>query len=532
MPNSKNSLPAPYDSWEIIPAYLPPDRDTCRFQRFVILPDGTSVPLLAVKSFEVFNCFKRFVLASGSKKTGKTLAVANRFLRHAWEIDGAHAAIIGHTMGNTKGGTWNDLTNWVIPGWVDRGFGFKVIKQGNDNVSKNPYIIIRNCHGGKSRIDLFSLDYELDVEKKFRSMRFSAIWLAEADLFTDRSVFDLLRQQLRLIGLPDDQHLFIFDCNPPIEGDMHWLHDVFRKAQDPNSRHYQANHDQYFQEFQFGLDDNPFITDWQKEEIKRSYRHDPVKYARFVNGDWVVDTEGGLFDDTFMFNIHVQGNAESPDQSEWEIPVPAEHTEFLMGGLDLGRLNHASSFICPSIDEEDRTCYTLFDELCCIQKKISVADYAKRVWERVQFWNDWMKTTYKLKDAPRWVWAADSAVFNYGQSASVNQNDAQTFYDISDGGIVLRSPPGQKARRQVAARIAMMSRLFHENRFFIAAHCAHNIGWARFLRPGRTVTETIQAGSAHRHPFDATSYAIGSQLPHELQDNQPTSVAMGVFCVE
>lgn len=529
--STDNLLPPPYNRWDIRPPWLPPEKENYPYQRMVVLPDGQTVPLLSEKGYSAFNCYKRFLLCSGAKKTTKTISIANRFLRNMWEVDGAVGAIIGHTMSNTKHGTYRDLIKWVLPGWCNADFGMKVIRGPiTDNASKKEFIIVRNMHGGESEIQLHSLDYELDVEKKFRSLRFSCIWLAEADLFADRSVFDLLRQQLRLIGVPLARHQFLFDCNPPLEGDEHWLHDVFRKATDPKSKHYLPKHEELFKEYQFGLDDNPFMPEEEKEEIKRSYAHDPVKYARFCKGEWIVDTAGGLFDDTYVHNVHCVGSAESPDKSEWECIVPPEDTPRLLTGTDTGAFNHATSFIVPRMNEEGLWVYDCFDEVCNIGKQVSMDEYAKQVWERVQFWTKWMTDTYKLTEPPLWRHWCDSSLFSYESKS--NTNDAQIFMDVSDGHIGMRSPVGQKHRRQVAARVAMMQRLLHAQRFFISAQCHWNISWARFLKPGRAANQTLMPGSIHSHTFSATSYAIGAELPHELKTQYTPTVATGMVCIE
>lgn len=526
----ENCLPPPYNSWEILPPWLPPDREFYPYQRMVRTPDGQTVPLLSLKGYEAFNCYKRFLLCSGSKKSTKTICIANKFLRNMWEVNGAVGAIIGHTMGNTKHGTWRDLIKFVLPGWQRANFGMRILRGPiTDNASKKEMIFVSNQHGGESEIQLHSLDYELDVEKKFRSLRFSCLWLAEADLFTDRSVFDLLRQQLRMIGVPPSLHQFLFDCNPPIEGDEHWLHDVFRKAGDPKSKHYVKNHEANFKEFQFGLDDNPFMLDEEKNEIKDSYAHDPVKYARFCEGQWIVDTAGSLFNDNFMFNIHVVGKVDSPDRNEWEVIVPPEDAPRLLTGTDIGELNHCTSFIVPRIGEDDRWHYDCFDEVASLQLKVSIKTFARLMWERVQFWNEWFKTAYPHVEAPTWRHWAGSDVFNY--DASNNNCDADTFLEVSNGEIYLRAPRGQRGHKQIGARVAMMKRLFHENRFLISAKCKHNIDWARFLRPGKMKNEAILPGSPYRHMFDASSYCVGAELPHELNLKRAPSVAVGVVSV-
>lgn len=515
------SLPPPLDSLNI----YPPLSENCTYQRGVMDERGW-YPLLSVKGYKVYNSYKRNLLAAGSRKSSKTVSLGNRFVRHVWEIDGAVAGVIAKTAKNAKIGVWRDLKNFIVPGWIAGNFGFQVLKYGTDPTTKMEYITVRNIHGGESEIQLHSLDYEYDVEEKFKSSRFSAIWLSEADQFNDRIVYDILEDQLRVIGIPFENHHFFFDCNPPLDGDDHWLHDIFYKAADYKSDKYIIGHAERYEVIEFGLDDNPFLDPREKQNLISKYAHDPVKYARFVDGQWVKDTTAGHFDDVFLFNTHVVGNAEGPDPKEWETMTPAENSVQLLTGTDMGDLNHATGFISLRINEKDEIVYDIFDEICSVEKEVSVQDFAADVWERVQFWNKWFKDTYK-KDPPSWRHWADSSLWNY--SATANNNDAQIFYEQSEGGIVMI--PVTKGRGSIRQRIAMAKRLFFDSRILISAHCKWNIGWARFLRPGRAKNEPIASGSPYRHQFDATTYAIGSEVPHELGHQQEPSRATGMISI-
>lgn len=516
------NLPPPLDKLNI----QPPLSEAYTYQRGVIDGNSRWFPLLSVKGYEVYNSYKRNILACGSRKSGKTLGIGNRFMRHLWEVDGAVGGVVAKTAKNAKIGVWRDIRQFVLPGWIQANFGLKVIKHGTDPATKMEYIILRNMHGGESELQLHSLDYEFDVEEKFKSSRFSIIWLSEADQFCDRIVYDILEDQLRVVGIPFEQHHFIFDCNPPQEGDEHWLHDLFFKAADENSDKHIKNHHERYQAFQFGLDDNPFLDPREKENLIAKYQHDPVKYARFVEGKWVKDTTAGHFDDVFLYNVHVVGKADSPRPDDWETLAPAEHSVQLITGTDMGDLNHATSFISLRVNEQDEVCYDIFDEICSIGNKLSVEDFAGMVWDRVNLWNKWYKDTYN-HEPPPWRHWADSSLWNY--SATANNNDAQIFYDVSDGKLLLN--PVLKGKGSIRQRIAMCKRLLFANRLLISAHCRWNVGWCRYLRPGRAKNEPIQAGNEFRHQFDATSYAIGSEVPYEMGWSQEPTKATGMVVI-
>ena len=515
-----NNLPPPLDTLNVQPPLDVP----YPYQRGVVDENGVWYPLLSTKGYSVYNSYKRNILANGSRKSGKSLALGNRYMRHLWETDGAVAGIIARTAKNAKIGVWRDMKQFVLPGWLNANIGMKIVKQGTDPATKMEYIILRNMFGGESEMQLHSLDYEFDVEEKFKSSRFSMIWLSESDQFCDRIVYDILEDQLRIINIPFEQHHFIFDCNPPQEGDEHWLHDIFFKAADERSGKHIKNHSERYEAFQFGLDDNPFLDPREKDNLIAKYKHDPIKYARFVEGKWVKDTTAGHFDEVFLFNIHVVGDVESPDQAEWETLVPPAESIQLISGTDMGDLNHATSLISMRLGEDDDTYYDIFDEVSSLNAKLSVEDFGRRVWERIGWWNKLFKDTYGAA-APQWHHWADSSLWNY--SATANNNDAQIFYEVSEGGMVLR--PVVKGAGSIRQRIAMCKRLLFANRLAMSAHCRGNIGWCRFLKPGKNKNEPIAAGNEYRHQFDATSYAIGAEVPHELGFTSEPARSTGIL---
>lgn len=518
-----HQLPPPYNTWEIIP----PWDSEYHAQRGVVTKEGIWIPLLSQKGLAAFNSFKRNILLAGSRKSTKSVTCANKFLRNMWENDGSVGAIIAKTAKNVKGGAWGDLVKFALRGWIDAGMGIKILEgPKSDPTTKMEYIVINNVHGGRSEIQVHSLMHEHEVEEKFKALRFSCIWLSEADQFTSRHVYDILSDQLRVIGIPYQNHQFLLDCNPPEDGDEHWLHDVFYKAKNPETKHFIDGHDQLYDRFEFGLDDNPFLDPRERIELENRYKYDEVKRQRFIEGKWVKDSTSGLFDEQFLPNIHVVGNVDSPDRSEWETITPA-NVPFLITGTDMGELNHATSFICPRMDDEGDTCYDVFDEVCQIDKQTGVADFAAEMWERVQFWNKWFMKTYNTKTPPNWHHWCDSSLFNY--RATANTNDAQIFFSESDGQVRLR--PVKKGQGSIKQRISLARRLFFANRLTISAHCKWNIGWARFLKPGKAKNEPVKAGSEHRHTFDATTYAIGSELPHEILGDNTPSTSTGIISI-
>ncbi len=520
-------LPPPLDQWNIQP---PLADETFRFQRGVVDEHGTWVPLLTPKGYEVFNDRHRNILLKGCRKSSKTVGAANKFTRHLWENDGAVAGVFARTMKNGLGGAWNDLTNFVLPGWQAADFGFKIVERGVNPSSKMPFVRIKNMHGGTSEVQLHSVNHEPDIESQVMALRFSAIWFSQAEQFMSMDTYRILLMQLRMemFGIPRSEHFAIFDANPPEDGEDHWLHDLFEKGKIEGSRFFRKDYHDFFSSYQFGLDDNPLLDPADKEELKNTYRADPVKYERMVEGKWVRDAVEGLFDQQFQFNIHVKGSSEGEDKSQWQVITPHRNAEVLLTGTDTGDLNHATTFICPRVDGRDEVCYDVFDEITSIDKAVSVRAFAKDVWARVQFWQKWMMDTYGLKEPPPWRHWADSSLFDF--NAGANNNDAQVFWEASGKEIGMR--PVVKGKGSIRARIGMARRLFHDNRLLISSHCLWNVSWARYLKPGKANNKPISDGTIKfKHTFDATTYAIGAEVPYELKDDDKPSVATGIHTI-
>jgi len=498
--------------------------------RGVVLPDGSWAPLLSPKGYEAYGCYKRYMLAGGCRKSSKTITLANKAVRHCWENDGAVVGLVARTLRKVKAGTWRDICNYVIPGWEAGGFGLKVIKGPvMDPATRMEYIILTNMHGGTSTMELHSLDVEDDVATKFKNTRFSMLWMIEGDEFEQDNTFRVLNDQLRMLAMPYEIHQFVVDANPPENGDEHWLHDLFWKAEDPKSKFHRDDWKEKFARFEFGLEDNPFLDPRERKELIENYKHDPIKYARYIEGKWVKDSASGIFDDVFLPNIHLIGDCTGPEAEKWTRLVPGPESSTLIAAADLGDLNHAISFLAPWINDQEQVCYSVFDELVSIGNKITLFELARQWKDKVEYWTNWMQKSYDIKVPIQWRFWGDSALWN--DRASTGSNDARTIYEESGGLIRMVQVP--KGRNSVGMRIALVKRLLVGKRLFVSAHCEWNEGWLRYLKPPRgrgSKGEWIAPNQKWRHSFDATSYGLRAEAPAEFgMSNEPTTAVDAAF---
>jgi len=471
--------------------------------------DGKWMPLIPPAALSVFNDYSRVILCCGARKSGKTMsAVCNRIMRHAWEVDGAVVGIIGKTVRNAGGGIWQDLVRFCMPGWVEAGIGMSVTQiEKITSDSHMRYIRVMNMHGSNSEIQLHSLDHDKDVEKKFKSMRFSMIVISEVDQFGQRSVLDILLDQLRMVGVPYEMHQLICDCNPPEEGKDHWLYDCLVNRHEGNKQLMPESAYHHFT-----LDDNPFLHPLELENLKTKYGYDPVKYQRFVEGRWVKDMTAGHFDQFFSFHVHVVGDTSSPNPAEHEVIVPPEGTTTLITGSDIGDVNHATTFMLARSTPSRDVVFDIFDEVVSIARPVSLREFAGMLMERILYWEKFMKDTYR-SERVMWRHWADSSVMNY--KAGADRSDAMTIYQASDNKIVMMS--AKKGPGSIKQRINLVKRLLHGNRLYVSANCTNTVDWLRHLKKGKAANQPVNPDQDCRHCFDSGSYAIAQEIPIEME---------------
>lgn len=506
----------------------PPWGDEYAYQRMVLAEKDECYPLLSIPGYGIYNSYKRHMLCIGTRKGSKSIAIANKCVRHAWEINGAIVAVVCRSIKNAKAGVWRDLQNFVLPGWKD-ACGLKIVKEGTDAVSKMEYIRIINSHGTISEFQLHSCDYSPKAEGQFKGTRFSMVWISEADQFEDRTLFDVISDQLRIIGIPYSQHQIICDCNWPEDGDTSYLWNIFEGAKDPESKYYRADYHEEFEVRVLELMENPFLDAREKNDLYQKYKHDPVKFKRFVSNpdrEWIRDSSAGHFDNFYIHNAHCLGKVVGLDKSKWEVIVPPKDTRTVIIGIDGGDVNNAASFLFPWVNTNDDISYSIFDELCYVSEPVSIKRFFTEVWAKRNFWDDWIRKTYDIKQPLDWHYWADSSLWEY--SSSANNNDAQIAWEASGKQMALR--PVVKGKGSIRQRIAMTKRLFFDNRLFISANCTWNISWARFLKPGKAKNQPIADSSKpFNHAFCSSSYALGAEIPHELQQDDQPSVATGII---
>lgn len=474
------------------------------------------LPQLSPRQMEVFNCFDRFLLVHGPRLSSKTWAIVHKILRHCFDVDGARVAMVCRTNKNAKSGPWLDLTNIAIPEWVRANIGFKVVDgPGITGDTRMSYVKVLNRYGTVSEIELHSLDHCPDVVEKFRGTKFSMFYFSELDNFDDRIVFDTTIQQLRMMPrVPYEMHQWIGDTNPPESGTNNWMHDIWFKDKERED-HPNPDYQSRIHQIKFSLDDNIYIDERAKEDLKGSLRSKPGLYRRWVEGIWEEDISDGFFSDVFNDNVHVLGNIRKPSRTEWEVIVPTDTCTGLLTGTDLGQINHSGHILEKVRQPNGEYSYHVIDELVSRDRAISIREFTIALLDRMNRWENYCMTNYNRKIQWR-HWSDNSAmVFR----AAAEATDALIVRNVSGGKILLQAAP--KFAGSVMARVEMVHRLLYDKRLYISAACPITIQMIKALKRGTSKVEPISRVNGHIHVFDSLSYILMSEEPVALLQNRP-----------
>jgi PBSX family phage terminase large subunit len=474
------------------------------------------VPTLSEKQMAVFNCYKRYVLCSGGRRNGKSIACGHKVFRHLWETKGAYYALIAPTIKVAKeGGAFQDLVNIIAPIWMDAGIvgpqgmpiAYTSCKQGGepgpvmDAATRTSRFRIRNFWGGESELILFSIDNENDIESILRSKRFSGVWISEGGNFKSDKIFKEVIQMLRMYHLQPEEHQLIIDTNPAEEGKNHWIYQkwwVERMRDEPPKALQKTDKNPHgitteewlmvrkdYELFEFQLEDNPFLKPVEIAELKASNCDNQGEYDRNILGLW---SEGhGLVGKVFADIVDIS-KVFIPDSIDMD-PLTTD----LISGWDMGAVNNAAVLVEKVIYNNVST-YRVLNEIVSLDEKISTAAFAIETWEAMEKLAQYYGKQFIWKH-----WSDDNALNVWRPGAE--GYDATIVYNATDKQISLQAV--DKPKESVPTGIKMMRRLLMENRLFVGENCPH----VKKMLLGLTETD-IENDASNTHIFDALRYVI------------------------
>lgn len=461
------------------------------------------------KGSEIFNNYKRYLCVAGPRRSGKTLGVCDRVIRHAWETDKARVGVyVKYVKLATDGGCWSDLLQRLETQWIQADIGLKLVTPPRvDGATRQLYMQILNRHNTKSTFVLNSLDFDDNADEATKGKRYSMVWLNELSNFKKRVVFNAAMETLRCVHLPYEAHQLVADTNPAEEGEDSWIYKLFFEERVDD-----AHPDPTFRDelglIEVMIEDNPFLTDIERINLIAQYRHDPDLYARYILGKWTRATTDSHFADVFRHDLHIIGDASHLREEEWEVLLPEEQCSEMVLGWDIGDKNHAISFLEP-IQINGRNSFKLIDEVVLRGQEVGIGDVVELVLEKMDFWEQYL--------GRKLIWRHWSDMSAFDRFRPLGETfDAAYIYKYSEGRIELRG--AAKFPNAVRKRITLTRRLLFEGRLLVSAKCLEHVAMFKGLRKGTSLTNIVDRASIHKHAFDSMTYAIQSELPLEFED--------------
>lgn len=498
------------------------------------------------KQREAYYMRKRYILLSGPRLAGKTIGAIHRVIKHAWETGdqriGARIGVFCKTIKVGLSGIWDDIYKllkiWEADNIMGEDGEFFTVTgdtQTSRGATRQYYMQIRNKWGAVAEFQLHSLEFEGDVEAKFLGSRFSCLYFSELQNFHERSTYDIPKNQLRALGIPYDQHLWIADTNPPEEGDAHWAHQVFfidPQLEEPPELLKTPEEIADFKRSQeetglllFNIDDNNLADPKDIANVKQTYRDDPEGWARFVEGKWVrgIGFKGAWFakDYNQRRSKIVVGHADESERvtprEEWERLLPDKSTAMLHVGLDTGDTNQAGAILQKRF-VDGLSVWDVLDEVVHIKSDVMLSEYGEELLSKMVLLEDYLGRPLE------WNCWGDTSMDRF-KANSIEGTDATIIQRAVDHKFFIRFAVDAKKPKMVKRRLDLLMNLIRSGRFFVSANCFATIRMLEGLKKGATEFQHIQRGDPNKHIFDAISYVIFSEMleDNELQVNEQSA---------
>lgn len=510
-------------------------------------------------AFTKIKGYVNLVLLCGPRWSSKTVVCTHIIANHVWETYEANVMVLTLTQSvGTDSGVWGDICN-VMQQWIDAGFGMQWVRRPyNDSGTKKPAFIVANKYSrfvdgewyNVCKVQLDSLKNEDEVEERYKSKRYSMIFMNELSKFKKRKTFDTLKQALRMFnGIGEEDHLFLADTNPDLDlgTKSPWYHlwYEFRAMSDGELEEYvkQVKSDEgamlsakdliplrnQLRLVEFSIDDNLACSEEKKASLRADFGHDPDLYAAYYEGKWTTASADAIFYKVFRPKFHVRGSLPTQSNPEPEVLVPEENCYELQTGNDPGGTNCASvigeKIITrrPDLDKDGKPrlekdgsiiykevpVFKLLDELVVVGEDFHLEDFIEKLVEKMLLWEKIAGKPNKI----RWTHWSDRSVFDMKVPFS-DRYWHQHIYDASGGMISLIA--AERGKGSVAAGVDLVRKLLFEERLWISARCVQSIDMFRSIRRGTSTISVIQKGSPFKHVLDAIRYWLQSECYDEM----------------
>lgn len=457
-------------------------------------------PSLSETQQKIFDDPSNYILAYGERGSGKTFCLGgHKLVRHLYENFNALALIIvGVRSQATLGGVWHKLQVEIFPEWVD-GIGLNHTTERQDT-QKNLYMDVENRFGGWSRVVLISVPYGAFIKDRIKGFEPSLVFVDELTNLDTADYFNAVVQQLgRRQGIHGPQQ-YLAACNP--DGPSHWVYKRF--FEEPYDKDGNWNDD--YSTYHVPIKENEKnLPPGYYDRIMEAVKTDPVEEARMVRGEWIDRPAGdAIFGPYFNKTLHIIG-----DNKEGILP----NTEYpIICGWDPGSVNNAIIFM-QCLPGEDKTLWTVFDELVTINRKLPYTSLIPLVMRKMSYWNRKMEHKFNF------IHISDNSAFNQFRAKTgsydvrdieeISRSKAETF-DLSP----IRMKAAPKFSGSVESRVRLTIANLQSDQILISAQCTNIYKMFQNLiseKPGKHYDPNIAfkpRRSVYIHAFDAMSYPI------------------------
>lgn len=459
----------------------------------------------------------KYVLISGPRFSTKTVGCLHAIADHLWNVKNASFSIVAPTVtAGDDGGCWWLMTEHILPAWINGNFGMKWVNTPKQKgTTKKLYCEVTNKWGGKSHLQLDSLQYENEAAVRFKNKMHSGMYVSELSYYKKRKTFDYFIETLRGPDWTDDDLIFIGDTNPAEEGQDSWIYKHwwnFRVDETVDAGAKVIQNQMALMEFT--VEDNIFISKERLDEQLARYSHSEDLMARYRFGRWVRAAGDSVFFEVFRPNFHIVGEYETPVNRDPEILMPEENCSELGTGWDPGEINHAMVIfeefplqLPPDKGSRIVPAFKALDEVVYIGLEATFSDFMQEVTEKIAEWEGYVGRPV------RWINWSDRSAFDKKARLSDIYIHQEVFH-YTEGKIRLQA--ADRSPGTVRQRVDLVKKLLFEGRLFVSrSRCPNLIDSFQSLKAGKG-NIAIEKDSRFKHAFDAASYYLASMNQTEL----------------
>jgi len=485
------------------------------------LVDGWQ-PNFAPTQQKIFDSNARFILAWGNRGGGKTYGIGHKLVRHCYENVNAFALIIvGVRSMATQGGIWEKLGVEILPLWQRHlGVDYDVEKMDEQRYR---YRMIKNMHGGWSKILLISVPYGHIIRNRIKGFEPSIVFVDELTTLPDPDFFTAVVQQIGRRPHIEGAQQYLAACNP--DGPSHWVYRRFFQIPlevSHNSKgeviSKEGEWDPRYAVFELDKKENEeHLNESYYESVHEATRDDPVEMQRMLEGKWVDRPTGSaIFRGQFLPEVHVWGDLKKRVLPSTKFPI--------IVGYDLGQANNAIVLMQAIPIADKGLVWVIFDEMIYTDRKIEYLILVRELVRRMAFWNR------RLDHVFLWDHISDDSAFNQFRPGAGSSYDVLDIERISKKVVSsfkdippIRMKAAPKFKGSVESRVRLLSDLLVHERIVVSSSCVKIKNMFLNLESQKLKAGTYDpaAGfkpkrSVYLHSFDALTYPI---LKHDIGDN-------------